>query len=377
MRFLDLFTVAVMPVLKVILITGVGLLLAMDRINLLGPEARHHLNNIVFYVLGPSLVASNLAETITFQSFVTLWFMPVNIFITFIIGSVLAWILIRITKTPKHLQGMVIGCCSAGNMGNLLLIVIPAVCKESNNPFGDSSLCSTHAEAYASLSMAIGAIFIWSYVYTIMRMYAQSGAENVSTISLNSPRDTSKTVSESCTEALLPSSNVCLSSEGYSEQDELPITIYRGGTKMPVLKKTIQHIKMIMGKIDLKKVFAPTAIAAIVGFIIGIVSPIRKLIIGDSAPLHGGSYPMFDIDTRGQPSERFKWIRSKPICHYRDYSSEKHTLASLGDICCKSCTSFWNGWPRFLVSVCSYASACCSTCNCCRYNNTVFSAWSG
>ncbi|XP_022764616.1 protein PIN-LIKES 1-like isoform X2 [Durio zibethinus] len=257
MRFLDLFTVAVMPVLK-----------------------------IVFYVLGPSLVASNLAETITFQSFVTLWFMPVNIFITFIIGSVLAWILIRITKTPKHLQGMVIGCCSAGNMGNLLLIVIPAVCKESNNPFGDSSLCSTHAEAYASLSMAIGAIFIWSYVYTIMRMYAQSGAENVSTISLNSPRDTSKTVSESCTEALLPSSNVCLSSEGYSEQDELPITIYRGGTKMPVLKKTIQHIKMIMGKIDLKKVFAPTAIAAIVGFIIGIVSPIRKLIIGDSAPLH-------------------------------------------------------------------------------------------
>ncbi|XWS66270.1 hypothetical protein CRYUN_Cryun05aG0185100 [Craigia yunnanensis] len=281
MGFLDLFIVAVMPVLKVIFITGVGLFLAMDRINLLGPEARHHLNNIVFYVLGPSLVASNLAETITFQSFVTLWFMPVNIFITFIMGSALAWLLIRITKTPKHLQGMVIGCCSAGNMGNLLLIMIPAVCKESKNPFADSSVCSTHAEAYASLSMAIGAIFIWSYVYTIMRMFAESGTENVSTISLNSPRDTSKTVSESCTEALLPSRNACLSSEEYSGQDELPLTIYRGGKK-----KTIQHIKMILGKIDLKKVFAPTAIGAIVGFIIGIVSPIRKLIVGDSAPLH-------------------------------------------------------------------------------------------
>ncbi|KAL4388070.1 hypothetical protein GQ457_09G028190 [Hibiscus cannabinus] len=264
MGFMDLFIVALMPVLKVILITGVGLLLAVDRINLLGQEARHHLNNLVFYVLGPALVGSNLAETVTFQSFVNLWFMPVNIFITYIIGSALAWILIRITKTPKHLQGMVIGCCSGGNMGNLLLILIPAICKESNNPFGDSSICSTNAEAYASLSMAIGAIFMWSYVYTVMRMYATE--------------DTSNTVSESCKEALLPSTN-CHGSEFYSAQDGPPLTTYGGGEKI------IHHLKMIMGKIDMKKVFAPTATAAVVGFIIGIISPIRELMIGDSAPL--------------------------------------------------------------------------------------------
>ncbi|XP_021295730.1 protein PIN-LIKES 3-like [Herrania umbratica] len=273
MGFLDLFTVAVMPVLKVILVTGVGLFLALDRINLLGSEARHHLNNIVFYVLGPALVASNLAETITFESFVTLWFMPVNIFITFIFGSALAWLLIKITKTPRHLQGMVIGCCSAGNMGNLLLIMIPAACEESNNPFGDSSVCSTHAEAYASLSMAVGAIFIWSYVYSVMRMY--------SAISLNSPRDNSgsETFSESC-EGFLPIMD-CHSSDDYTAQDELLLNTSAGG-KIPIFKR----IKMIMGKIDLKKVFAPTAIAAIVGFIIGIVSPIRKLMIGENAPLH-------------------------------------------------------------------------------------------
>ncbi|GMI80563.1 hypothetical protein HRI_001725600 [Hibiscus trionum] len=287
MGFMDLFIVALMPVLKVILITGVGLLLAVDGINLLGPEARHHLNNVrkcfastaschglmipkpktcfsvsdvqlVFYVLGPALVGSNLAETVTFQSFANLWFMPVNIFITYIIGSALAWILIKFTKTPKHLQGMVIGCCSGGNMGNLLLILIPAICKESNNPFGDSSICSTNAEAYASLSMAIGAIFMWSYVYTIMRMYATEG-----------------TCSK---EALLPSTN-SHGSEYYSGHDGPPLTTYGGGEKI------IQHFKMIMGKIDLKKVFAPTATAAVVGFIIGIISPIRTLIIGDSAPL--------------------------------------------------------------------------------------------
>ncbi|KAK8671566.1 hypothetical protein V6N13_038159 [Hibiscus sabdariffa] len=323
MGFMDLFLVALMPVLKVILITGVGLLLAVDRVNLLGQAARHHLNNLVFYVLGPALVGSNLAETVTFQSFVNLWFMPVNIFITYISGSALAWILIRITKTPKHLQGMIIGCCSGGNMGNLLLILIPAICKESNNPFGDSSICSTNAEAYASLSMAIGAIFMWSYVYTVMRMYASE--------------DTSKTVSESCKEALLPSTN-CHGSEYYSMQDEPPLTTYRGGEKI------IQHLKMIMGKIDMKKVFAPTATAAVVGFIIGIISPIRNLMIGDSAPLRGGSNSMLDLDTRGKPPE------SSP---------------------------FGNGRIGFVISVRSDASVCGSACNRCRYDIGVFAARAG
>lgn len=44
MGLVDLFLVALVPVLKVLLVTGVGLLLALERINILGPIARHHLN---------------------------------------------------------------------------------------------------------------------------------------------------------------------------------------------------------------------------------------------------------------------------------------------------------------------------------------------
>ncbi|XWS66268.1 hypothetical protein CRYUN_Cryun05aG0185000 [Craigia yunnanensis] len=283
MGFLDLFVVAVMPVLKVLLVTGVGLFLAMDRINLLGPEARNYLNKIVFYLFGPSLVASNLAETITFKSLVTLWFMPVNIFLTFIIGSALGWILIKITKTPEHIRGIVIGCCSAGNLGNLLLIIVPAVCDESNNPFGES--CSTYAEAYASLSMAVGAIFIWSYAYPLVHAYASKSIEHSSSIAINSSEGAPETFSRSCTEALLPSRD-CNNSEDYSGQGELPLTNSAERIKMSVVKKTVLRIKIIMRAIDLKKVCAPSAIAAVVGFIIGTISPIRKVLIGDSAPLH-------------------------------------------------------------------------------------------
>ena len=43
------------------------------------------------------------------------WFMPVNVLLTFIIGSFLGWIVILITKPPSHLRGLTVGCCAAGN----------------------------------------------------------------------------------------------------------------------------------------------------------------------------------------------------------------------------------------------------------------------
>ncbi|EOY18978.1 Auxin efflux carrier family protein, putative [Theobroma cacao] len=271
-----------MPVLKIILIIAIGLLLALDRVKLLGPEAKRHLNKIVFYVFTPALAASSLAETMTFKSFTTLWFMPVNILITFVLGSALAWLLIKITRTPKHLQGIFIGCSSA-DLASLPLIMVPAVCEEPSNPFGDQSVCSTNAKPYASLSLSIGAIFMWSYVYGIMRMYANKSIESSTTV-INSPRDTSETVSGSRTQAALPSSG-CNTSH-------LPRTLSgERSTKMSGLKKIMPRIKMISGKIDLKKVFAPTAVAAVMPKCLHCwvynraVSTIRKLMIGNSAPL--------------------------------------------------------------------------------------------
>ncbi|CAL5373640.1 unnamed protein product [Camellia sinensis] len=243
MNFLNLFVVALMPVLKTLLISAIGLFLALDRVNILGAVARHHLNNLVFYVFSPALIVSNL------------WFMPLNILLTFIIGSALGWILVKITKTPKHFHGLVIGCCSAGNLGNLLLIIIPAVCEEKNSPFGDSSTCSTNGQAYTSLSMAMtGSIYIWSYVYNIMRVSQSksneevkiNGSSSIIGMKSQSPRQTS----ESFTQAL--PSNDCPRSRDTEAQAQLP----------PI-------------ESDDK----------IVGLLVGVITPIRKIMIGDNAPL--------------------------------------------------------------------------------------------
>ncbi|KAG6628453.1 hypothetical protein CIPAW_14G014700 [Carya illinoinensis] len=293
MDFLSLFIVALMPVLETLLVTAVGLVLGMESINLLGTISRQYLNKLVFFVFTPSLIVSALADTITLDGLGTLWFMLVNVLITFLIGSALAWILIKITRAPQHLQSLIIGCCAAGNLGNLLLIILPAVCEGDDSPFGDSSVCSTDAEAYAALSMAalqnwpaFCAIYIWSYVYPIMRIYANKATKDIDTDG-SSTRDnisgeTSYLHSEIGTALLLPSEG-CPSSEEFMDQVEVQSTGPEG--KVTFLEKTMLHLKKLIGHVDLKKLFAPSTIAAIFGFIIGIVSPIRKVLIGDDAPL--------------------------------------------------------------------------------------------
>lgn len=134
------------------------------------------------------------------------WFMPVNILVTFLLGSALGWITIKLTRPPKNIEGLIVGVCSAGNhlsrprsqlwsqmhqkpwcsdlnrcyetitkvivwciywlsllwdciwtgnLGNLPIIIIPAICQDKGSPFGDPDVCYQYGMAYASLSMAV------------------------------------------------------------------------------------------------------------------------------------------------------------------------------------------------------------------------------
>jgi predicted permease len=72
MDLLGLFVTASIPVLKVLLLTGLGSYLALDKVNILGKDAIKYLNTIVFYVFSPALVGSSLANTITYDSMIKL-----------------------------------------------------------------------------------------------------------------------------------------------------------------------------------------------------------------------------------------------------------------------------------------------------------------
>lgn len=289
MGLFQLFIAASVPVLNVLLITGVGSFLAAGRVGILCEEARKHMNNVVFFVFNPSLVSTNLARTVTLENVVLMWFMPINIFLTFLLGSLLGWVVIHLTKAPPPSRGLIIGCCAAGNLGNMLLIIIPAICKEKGSPFGDPDACHTFGLAYVSLSMAIGAVFIWSYVYNMVRISSNAIGEKLISNPQKRPiilEENAKLIPSNHTgEKLLLQSG--LSSDCPAEQ-RLPITAYAESSttpKLPILDQFKNGLSNIGCAIDLKKLFAPSTIGVIIGFIIGMVPQIRKAIIGESAPL--------------------------------------------------------------------------------------------
>jgi len=285
MGLVELFGVASMPVIKVLLITAVGLLLALDNVNLLGKDARIQVNHLVHYVFNPALVGGNLADTITFENVVLLWFMPVNILLTFIIGSALGWLLLKLTRAPKHLEGLIMGVCSAGNLGNLPIIIIPAICKDKGSPFGDSNVCYQYGMAYASLSMAVGAVYIWTYVYNIMRVSASvvpKDAYRTSSFRLEASGEFLEFLpEEESSEPENPSKDnmddyTLLLSSIESEEN----------VKLPVSAKIKHQIGKLLVNSNFRAIFSPATLGAIVGFIVGVVPQIRKLMIGGDASLH-------------------------------------------------------------------------------------------
>ncbi|CAN6196435.1 unnamed protein product [Urochloa humidicola] len=283
MGLLELFVTACMPVFNMLLVTGVGAFLATDLAGLLSKEARKHLNNIVFYVFSPSLVAIYLAKTITMESLAKLWFMPVNILLAFTFGLFFGWIVLKVTRPPAKLKGLILGCCSAGNLGNIFIIIIPALCKEKGSPFGEHDVCQTYGLAYSSLSMAIGAVFVWSIAYNIVRVTLNATVEDGNT----QTNQTKVLIPGSATETVSEESGSALN-DHTDDECTLPListNIPPTNDKVPLLERAWKFLSSISETVDLTKLFAPSTIAVIVGFIIGVIPFIRNAIIGDAAPL--------------------------------------------------------------------------------------------
>ncbi|KAF8011236.1 hypothetical protein BT93_J1748 [Corymbia citriodora subsp. variegata] len=264
MGFLDLLVIASMPVLKTLLVTALGLYLALESVDVMGESARKQLNRVGYFVFSPALVGSTLARTVTSENIVQLWFMPVNILITFIIGSALGWILVKVTQAPQHVRGLILGCCAAGNLGHLPLIIIPALCNEQGSPFGVPDVCHKYGMAYASITMAVGAVYLWSYVFNIVRMSASNIKREDEKIDL-SVKDKESTIDskkfvQDCTEALLPSTK-CTST---SDLDELTLPLVKpeGNSQVSTWGKIKQCLTKISKNIDLQTLLVPSTIAA-------------------------------------------------------------------------------------------------------------------
>ncbi|XP_017979229.1 PREDICTED: protein PIN-LIKES 7 isoform X2 [Theobroma cacao] len=289
MGFWTLFEVASMPILQVLIISVLGAFMATDHCKLLSADTRRSLNKLVFVVFTPSLMFASLAKTVTLQDIISWWFMPVNIGITFLVGGIVGWIVVKILRPKPHLEGLIIATCSSGNLGNLLLIVVPAVCNEDGSPFGNRNVCSSVGLSYASFSMALGGFYVWTITYQMVKtsavkFKALEAAEDLAS------KEPNKNLDATAESHLL---------KGKGHQEQVAIT---AATKSVVDPEKQLNVSQETGPNEkgqasfwikvvrflhqiLEELMAPPTLGAILGFIFGATTWLRNLIIGEGAPL--------------------------------------------------------------------------------------------
>lgn len=280
-----------MPILQVLLISVLGAFMATQYLNLLPTDARRSLNKIVFMVFTPSLIFACLARTVTLQDIISWWFMPVNIGLTFLFGGILGWIVVKILRPKPHLEGLIIATCSSGNLGNLLLIIVPAMCDEDGSPFGDRDICRSIGVSYASFSMALGGFFIWTYTYQLIRtsatkfktLQADMEVSKVPNNNLDADGETQLLKGEEDQEQVA----ISVSPIKYVEEDTENQIIVAQESVSPVDTQNESLWTKLIGVLHqiLEELLAPPTLAAIVGLVFGAVTWLRNLMVGDDAPL--------------------------------------------------------------------------------------------
>ncbi|KAK8956141.1 hypothetical protein KSP40_PGU020828 [Platanthera guangdongensis] len=158
MGFLSLLIVASMPVLQLLFVGSLGAFLASGYSNTFTPSARRDMNKyksssiyhkVVYALQHWNHILHRHHPRLDSREDLETAFPP------------------RRPHSCKLLRGP--SYYIAGNLGNLMLIIIPALCNDEGSPFSSQGTCRVHGTSYVSLSMALGGIFIWTHSYSLMK----------------------------------------------------------------------------------------------------------------------------------------------------------------------------------------------------------------
>ncbi|KAL5061455.1 hypothetical protein RYX36_023192, partial [Vicia faba] len=174
----------------------------------------------------------------------------------------------------------------AGNLGSLPLIIVPAICKGRSHPFGDVDACYRKGLAFTSLTMAVGHIYAWSIVYNILRIYSpRTNIIKFNNSKINKEIKNLENIAKCSTRTLTPIEEKSISN-GYMDHVEIECKVIDGEEKAQEKLKNMKAVTILISdKINLKELFAPALWGAMFGVIVGIVPPLRKVVVGASAPL--------------------------------------------------------------------------------------------
>ncbi|XP_061375473.1 protein PIN-LIKES 6 isoform X2 [Gastrolobium bilobum] len=259
--------IAVLPIVKVFTMCFLGFLMASKYVNILNANGRKLLNGLVFSLLLPCLIFSQLGQAVTLQKMLDWWFIPVNVLLGSISGSLIGFLVASVVRPPYPFFKFTIVHIGIGNIGNVPLVLIAALCRDQSNPFGDSDKCSTDGTAYISFGQWVGAIILYTYVFNMLAPPPEG------TFDIDN-------------ESILLKSNS--KSDGLPEQvpllnqaEEVTLTDPNTSKKWKI-KDFLAHL---YEKLKLKQILQPPIISSILAMVLGAVPFLKQLIFTPDAPL--------------------------------------------------------------------------------------------
>ncbi|KAJ8753906.1 hypothetical protein K2173_000160 [Erythroxylum novogranatense] len=254
--------IAVLPIAKVFTMCLLGFLMACKYVNILPANGRKLLNGLVFSLLLPCLIFSQLGQAVTLKKMLEWWFIPVNVVLASISGSIIGFIVASIVRPPYPFFKFTIIQIGIGNIGNVPLVLIAALCSNSSNPFGDT--CSTEGTAYISFGQWVGAIILYTYVFNM----------------LAPPPEGTFDIEDGHIPIKDPSKDAASEQVPLLADDEEQ-THLNSSTKGKIKRFLI----FLYEKLKLKQILQPPIIASILAMVLGAIPFFKRLIFTSDAPL--------------------------------------------------------------------------------------------
>ncbi|GMJ13309.1 PIN-LIKES 2 [Hibiscus trionum] len=295
---------AIVPLLKLLSLTAIGLVLAHPRTQIIPRATFKLLSKLVFVLFLPCLIFTELGESITFDSIARWWFIPVNVLISTFVGCLLGFLVVLICRPPPEYKRFTIIMTAFGNTGNLCIAIVGSVCHTSNSPFGPH--CHSRGVAYVSFAQWVAVILVYTLVYHMMEppLEFYDVVEEGTEIEEQSPanNDISRPllieaewpgIEEKETEhSKTPFIARVFNSSNHSATTfpDLDIIGETGGSNHMSIRclaepRVVRRIRTVAEQTPIQHILQPPTIASLLAIIVGTVPHLKSVVFGYDAPL--------------------------------------------------------------------------------------------
>jgi predicted permease len=165
----SLFATAAAPVLSAGLLAAAGAGMAWQ--GALDFKGCSVIAALCFYVFTPALTFTTLAAAVSVDSIQHLWPLLVNMTISSLVGLVIGQITATVLRTPIQYKSLVIVAIAFGNVGNLPLVFVGALCGDSRAVFQKvlGAQCEPLGIAYTAFDICVATLFQFTFALYLLK----------------------------------------------------------------------------------------------------------------------------------------------------------------------------------------------------------------